>query len=54
MVDLPRQERREMIAMTPEQAGQFLAAVKDTRFAALFMFALTTGMTAGIPGAEVE
>jgi len=44
MVDLPRQERKEMQAMTPEQAGQLLAAVKDTRFAALFIFALTTGM----------
>lgn len=44
MVDLPRQERKEMQAMTPEQAGQLLVAVRDTRFAALFMFALTTGM----------
>jgi len=44
VVELPRAERMEMLAMSPEEAGRFLAAVKDTRFAALFTFALTTGM----------
>lgn len=43
-VELPRQERKEMMAMTPEEGGRFLAAVKETRFAALFTFALTTGI----------
>jgi len=43
-VDLPRMIRKEMKAMTPDEAGRFLAAVKDTRFGPLFTFALTTGM----------
>jgi len=44
LVDLPRLGRKEMRAMTPDEASAFLAAVSDTRMAALFIFALTTGM----------
>jgi integrase len=44
VVDLPRQARKEMRAMTPDEAAKFLDAVKDTRMSALFIFALTTGM----------
>jgi integrase len=43
-VDLPRMVRKEMKAMSPEEASRFLEAVKDTRQYALFNFALTTGM----------
>jgi integrase len=44
VVDLPRQVRKEMRAMTLDEAAKFLDAVKDTRMSALFIFALTTGM----------
>ena len=44
VVDLPRQARKEMRAMTLDEASKFLDAVKDTRMSALFIFALTTGM----------
>ena len=44
VVDLPRLARKEMRAMTPDEASAFLAAVSDTRMSALFIFALTTGM----------
>src|SRR5207237_3545596 len=44
VVDLPRQTRKEMQAMTPNEASAFLASVCDTRMSALFIFALTTGM----------
>src|SRR6185312_16168306 len=44
LVDLPRLERKEMKAMSLEEVGRFLDAVKDTRLAALFTFALATGM----------
>lgn len=44
VVDLPRLARKEMKAMTPEEASTFLATVRDTRMSALFIFALTTGM----------
>src|SRR5215831_3551932 len=40
----PRRVRKEMNAMTREQAAKFLAAVRGTRMSALFIFALTTGM----------
>ena len=43
-VQLPRKQRKEMRAMTREQATAFLKAVKDTKREALFMLALTTGM----------
>jgi integrase len=44
VVDLPRLARKEMRAMTPDEASAFLAAVRDIRMSALFTFALTTGM----------
>lgn len=43
-VDLPRHERREMRAFSPEEAGRFLAAASGDRYGVLFAFALTTGM----------
>lgn len=44
LVDLPRQERREMQAMSPEQAKRFLQAAKKDPWYPLFLLALTTGM----------
>ena len=43
-VDVPRHERREMRAFSPEEAGRFLAAASGDRYCVLFAFALTTGM----------
>jgi integrase len=43
-VELPRKERREMQALTPEQAANFLAAASDDRFSVLFNLALVSGM----------
>lgn len=43
-VDLPRHERKEMRAFSPEEAGRFLAAASGDRYGVLFAFALTTGM----------
>jgi|GEM_PF-4046430 len=44
MVDLPRQEQHEMKALSPEEAGRFLAAAKADRHAALSVLALDSGM----------
>ena len=43
-VQIPRQERREMQALTPDQARKFLAIVRGTQYGALFELALTTGL----------
>jgi len=43
-VELPRMERREMCAMTPEEVAHFLEAAKADRFYVLFVLALDTGM----------
>lgn len=43
-VDLPRASRKEMKSLTPEEAGQFLAAASEDRLSTLFALALTTGM----------
>jgi len=43
-VPIPRRERREMQALSPEQARRFLAVVRGTRYGALFELALTTGL----------
>jgi integrase len=43
-VEVPRLHRKEMKAMTAEEAGKFLEAVRDSRMSALFILALTTGM----------
>src|SRR2546429_2992357 len=45
VVDLPRQSRKEMRAMTPDEASAFLAAGSGPPKAAGFFFALTTGMS---------
>jgi integrase len=44
LVELPRMERKEMKAFTAEESTRFLSALTETRFYALFMFALTSGM----------
>ena len=43
-VDLPRAERREMKALTPEEAESFLKAAKENEQGVIFVFALATGM----------
>src|SRR5262249_32461014 len=42
-VDLPRQQRKEMQALSPEQATKFLEAASNDRWGVLFAFALATG-----------
>lgn len=44
LAELPRHERREMQALSPEEAGCFLAAAAADRWHVLFALALTTGM----------
>ncbi len=46
-VDLPRQRREEMRALSPQEARQFLEAVAGTRYGALFEVLLTTGLRPG-------
>lgn len=46
-VDLPRQARREMRALTPEEAGRFLQASSGTKWHALWVLLLTTGLRPG-------
>jgi integrase len=43
-VQLPKQTRREMDTLTPDECGLFLDALKGERLAAMFSLALTTGM----------
>jgi integrase len=44
LVQLPKLTRKEMQAMTPEEATKFLTTVESDRYSALFSLALTTGM----------
>jgi integrase len=44
LVDLPKQERKEMKALTREEAIRFLAAAIEDRYGLLFALALATGM----------
>jgi len=44
LVDLPKAERKEMQALTPEQAAKFLAAAATDRYGVLFNVAIVTGM----------
>lgn len=44
LVDLPKQQRREMQVLTKEQTAAFLQAVANDRHALLFTLALETGM----------
>jgi integrase len=43
-VDLPRQQRKEMNALTPDEAKAFLDASKSEKWYVIFELALTTGM----------
>lgn len=43
-VQIPKRERPEMQALSPEQARRFLAVARGTRYGALFELALTTGL----------
>ncbi|MDQ3651106.1 MAG: site-specific integrase [Acidobacteriota bacterium] len=44
LVDLPRQARKEMQALSPKDATEFLKAAAEDRWGVLFAFALATGM----------
>ena len=44
LVDLPKQQRQEMRALSQEEAARFLQTVKGDRYAALFNLALMSGM----------
>lgn len=44
LVELPRKVRKEMRALSQEEAARFLAAAAEDRWGILFTFALTTGM----------
>ncbi len=46
-VDLPRQKRTEMHAMSTEKVTQFLNAAKQDKWYALFLLAVTSGMRPG-------
>jgi len=46
-VDLPRQRRTEMHAMSKEEVKRFLSAAKGSQWYALFLLAITTGMRPG-------
>ena len=47
LVDLPKAQRREMRALSPEEAAGFLSAAKADRYAALWALLLATGMRPG-------
>jgi integrase len=44
LVNLPRQVRKEMHALSPKEAAEFLKAAAQDRWGVLFAFALVTGM----------
>lgn len=44
LVELPRQVRKEMRALSPAEASEFLKAASADRWGVLFAFALATGM----------
>lgn len=46
-VDSPKLKRRQIAALTPDQADGVLQAVQGTRWEALFLLALSTGMRMG-------
>lgn len=43
LADRPKQERREMLALTPDQAAKFLQAAREDRYFLYFALALDTG-----------
>jgi integrase len=47
LVELPRASRREMCALSQAEAYRFLAACRGTRFEALWILLLTTGLRPG-------
>jgi integrase len=47
MVDAPRMRRIEMQTLSEAEVQRFLAAARDTRFEALYIVALSTGMRQG-------
>jgi integrase len=47
LVDLPRQERREMRALTPDEAARLLAASDGTRYHPFWTLLLTSGLRPG-------
>ena len=44
LVQLPKQTRKEMHALSSEEVSRFLSACKTDRYGILFAFAITTGM----------
>lgn len=44
LVQLPKQTRKEMSALSSDEVSRFLLACKDDRYSALFAFAITTGL----------
>ena len=57
LVDLPRQERAEMHALSQEEAARFLAVAQDDRWGVLFAFALTITVLSDvfeIPKARIQ
>lgn len=44
MFDLPQNHRKEMKALSPEEAKRFLAAAKKDKWSIIFSLAITTGM----------
>jgi integrase len=43
-VELPKQQRKEMMALSPEQAASFLTAIQENRYGLLFSLMLATGV----------
>jgi integrase len=44
VVDLPKQVRKEMQALSPTEAGRFIKAAAEDKWGIIFVFALATGM----------
>lgn len=44
MADLPKNRRKEMKALSPDEAKQFLDAAKDDKWSIIFSLAISTGM----------
>jgi len=47
VVDLPKIERKEMLALSPEEVSRFLEAAQSDRYGVMFTFAVITGMRPG-------
>ncbi len=44
LCELPRQEKKEMLCLSPEETKSFLAVAKDNKWFALFLTVIETGM----------